>query len=116
MFIKYFLTSFLFILLIESCMTLKNCSITITGKAENKKSGAIVRDSLGNGYFIDGLSGWSNFYLNRDVKVNGVLKIKEYDYSKKKKENDTLQTQKIDYDKGVLIERIILKAKYELVK
>ena len=48
--------------------------ITVSGKAQNAKDGAIVvmKDET---YFLDGVPRWPDQYYDKQVKVSGKLKI-----------------------------------------
>ena len=54
-------------------------SVTIIGKASNSKAGAlVVADSGGsaNSAYIEGLSGWDDDTFGKQVRVTGILRLK----------------------------------------
>ena len=68
----------LFTSLLLSCNSLKNNRITVTGSAENAKTGAIVVDDADAHYYIDGLAAWDKNYYGKRITVKGYLRKVEH--------------------------------------
>jgi hypothetical protein len=80
--------------------------VTIIGKAENTKAGAVViSEESKKMYHIDGVSFWENDKHGKLVSVTGVLKKINQE---KPEENEPIIQQSI----GII--RLILKAEIEL--
>jgi hypothetical protein len=59
--------------------SLKNgIKVTITGRAENAKAGAIVIFDREHPYYISNLKAWSEQNLYKKVEVTGVVRIVDY--------------------------------------
>lgn len=69
--------------------------ITVIGNAQNiSGQAAVVTDSAGI-YFIDGMNGWENDWLNHTVKITGDLARPGYEMKKTNEEGRSENTQKI---------------------
>lgn len=100
-FIKMWLIS---AIMISGYQHAKNKKVEVTGKALNAKAGAIVIGVDQIPYYLEGMEQWDRKIYGKKVRVTGTLVI--------------LRSKKPNYPPAqeILVQRIIKKPKWQLIK
>lgn len=84
-----------------SCVTMKNQSVEITGKAEDMKAGAVIISNQNNKfYFIDGIKSWPEKIRGKIITLTGILKI--FDTKLSKDDESVIKQQALGEKKLIL--------------